>query len=106
MEKHGTVVSRQISPTTIPKGVVALPSKKEIALDLRRADSFDVARSRQIEASPGDKVLVRANDKELGLINGQVLTISSIAPGGADQGGRVCSGQGPGMVPWLRGHFQ
>ena len=63
----------------------ALPSRKEITLDLLRADLFDVVRSRQIEASPGDKVLVRANDKELGLINGQVLTISSIAPGGALQ---------------------
>jgi len=67
------------------KVVVTLPSRKEIALDLRRADLFDVARSRQIEASPSDKVLVRANDKELGLINGQVLTISSIAPDGALQ---------------------
>jgi ABC-type sugar transport system ATPase subunit len=40
---------------------------------LRRADSFDVARSRRIEVAPGDKVLIRANDKRLGLINGQVL---------------------------------
>ncbi len=64
------------------KVVVALPSRKEIALDLRRADSFDVACSRQIEVAPGDKVLIRANDKRLGLINGQVLTISSIAPDG------------------------
>jgi ATP-dependent exoDNAse (exonuclease V) alpha subunit len=65
--------------------MVALPSRKEIALDLRRSHLFDVARSRQIEASPGDKVLVRANDKEHGLINGQVLTISSIAPDGVLQ---------------------
>jgi hypothetical protein len=68
------------------KAVIALPSRKEITLDLLRADSFDVARSWQIEVSPGDKVLlIRANDKRLGLINGQVLTISSIAPDGALQ---------------------
>ena len=67
------------------KVVVTLPSRKEIALDLRRADLFDVARSRQIEASPGDKVLIRANDKKLGLINGQLLTISGIEPDGALQ---------------------
>lgn len=67
------------------KVVVALPSRKEITLDLRRADSFDVARSRQIEVAPGDKVLIRANDKKLGLINGQVLTISGIAEDGALQ---------------------
>ena len=64
---------------------VALPSRKEITLDLRGADSFDVARSRRIEVARGDKVLIRANDKRLGLINGQVLTISAIAPDGALQ---------------------
>ena len=67
------------------KVVVALASRKEIVLDLRRPDSFDVARPRQIEVSPGDKILIRANDKRLGLTNGQVLTISSIAPDGAFQ---------------------
>jgi ATP-dependent exoDNAse (exonuclease V) alpha subunit len=67
------------------KVVVVLPSRKEIALDLRRPDSLDVTRPRQIEVAPGDKVLIRANDKRLGLINGQVLTISSIAPDGTLQ---------------------
>ena len=57
------------------KVVVALASssKKQMALDLQRPDSFDVARSRQIEVSPGDKILIRANDKRLGLTNGHVL---------------------------------
>ena len=67
------------------KVTVALPSRKETTLDLRRADSFDVACSRRIEVAPGDKVLIRANDKRLGLINGQVLTISAIALDGALQ---------------------
>ena len=67
------------------KVTVALPSGKETTLDLRRADSFDVSRSRRIEVAPGDKVLIRANDKRLGLINGQVLTISAIALDGALQ---------------------
>ena len=62
--------------------VVALASRKEMILDLRRPDFFDVARPRQIEVSPGDKILIRANDKRLGLTNGQVLTISSITPDG------------------------
>jgi hypothetical protein len=30
-----------------------------MTLDLRRADSFDVVRSRKIEVAPGDKVLIR-----------------------------------------------
>ena len=65
------------------KVVVALASRKEMVLDLRRPDSFDLASARQIEVTPGDKVLIRANDKRLGLTNGQVLTISNIAPYGA-----------------------
>ena len=56
-----------------------------MVLDLRRPDSFNVARPRQIEVSPGDKILIRANDKRLGLTNGQGLTISGIAPDGALQ---------------------
>ena len=67
------------------KVVVALASRKEMVLNLRRADFFDVARPRKIEVSPGDKILIRANDKRLGLTNGQVLTISGIAPDGALQ---------------------
>ncbi len=54
-----------------------------MVLDLRRADSFDVARLRHIEVARGDKVLIRTNDKRLGLINGQVLTVAGIAPDGA-----------------------
>jgi hypothetical protein len=67
------------------KVVLALASRKEMVLDLCRPDSFDVARPRQIEVSPGDKILIRANDKRLGLTNGQVVTISGIAPDGALQ---------------------
>jgi len=65
------------------KVVVAVASRKEIVLDLRRSDSFDVARPRQIEVTLGDKILIRANDRQLGLTNGQVLSISGITPDGA-----------------------
>ena len=67
------------------KVVVALASRKEMTLDLRRPDSFDVACSRQIEVSSGDRILIRANDKRLGFTNGQVLTISGVARDGALQ---------------------
>ena len=53
--------------------------------------ALDVARSRQIEVAPGDKVLIRANEKRFGLINGRILTISSIAPGGALQTKEACA---------------
>ena len=67
------------------KVVVALASRKEVTLDLRRPDSFDVACSPQIEVSSGDRILIRANDKRLGFTNGQVLTISGVARDGALQ---------------------
>jgi hypothetical protein len=63
--------------------MVVVSARKEMTLNLRRAESFDVACPRQIEVAPGDKVLIRANDKRLGLINGQVLTVAGIAPDGA-----------------------
>jgi len=66
-------------------GTQAPSNRLEIALDLRRPDSFDVSRPRQIEVTPGDKMLIRASDKRLGLTNGQVLTVSRIAPDGALQ---------------------
>ena len=53
------------------KKVVVVSARKEMTLNLGRAESFDVARPQQIEVAPGDKVLIRANDKRLGLINGQ-----------------------------------
>jgi hypothetical protein len=56
---------------------------RDEGFNLRRAESFDVARPRQIEVAPGDKVLIRANDEKLGLINGQVLTVAGIEPDGA-----------------------
>jgi hypothetical protein len=64
------------------KNVIVVSARKEMTLNLRRVDSFDVALPRQIEVAPGDKVLIRANDKKLGLINGQVLMVDGIAPDG------------------------
>ena len=85
------------------KVVLALTSRKEMVLDLRRPDWFDVARTRQIEITPGDKILIRANDKRLGLTNGQVLTVSSIAPDGALQ---TAEGQWvpAGFRQWCHGY--
>ena len=93
----------------VEKGKVAviLASRKEMVLNLRRPHSFDVARRRQIEVSPGDKILIRSNDKRLGLTNGQVLTVSSIAPDRrtSNQGGPARSGRFSAMVPRLRGYL-
>ncbi len=63
-------------------GIVLKVDGKAALLNLGQADSFDVVRSRQIEVAPGDKLLVRANDKNLGLINGQILTVAEVSSDG------------------------
>jgi ATP-dependent exoDNAse (exonuclease V) alpha subunit len=50
---------------------------------LKLPGSFDVAILRPIVACPGDKILIRANARPLGLINGQVLTVGKIEPDGS-----------------------
>ena len=55
------------------------------ALDLGKAAFFDVAARRGIELAAGDKILLRANDKKAGLVNGDVLTVKSIAADGCIQ---------------------
>ncbi len=58
-------------------------------LDLSKASFFDVAARREIELAAGDKILLRANDKKAGLVNGDVLTVKAI---GAD--GRIETAEG------------
>jgi conjugative relaxase-like TrwC/TraI family protein len=52
-------------------------------LDLRAANAFDVGTSRALDIAIGDKVLIRANDRKRGLINGQVLTVETLQPDGS-----------------------
>lgn len=40
--------------------------------------NFDVCATRDIEVARGDRLLLRANDKEQGLINGKVVTVKSV----------------------------
>jgi hypothetical protein len=63
--------------------VVVVSGDQERALPLKSAGSFDVAILRPIVAWPGDKILIRANARSLGLINGQVLTVGKIESDGS-----------------------
>jgi ATP-dependent exoDNAse (exonuclease V) alpha subunit len=63
--------------------VVVVSGDQERALPLKSASSFDVSIPRPIDMCPGDKILIRANARPLGLINGQVLTVEKIELGGA-----------------------
>jgi hypothetical protein len=65
-----------------PGRVVVVSGDQERALPLKSAGSFDVAISRPLGVCPGDKILIRANAKPLGLINGQVLTVHKIEQDG------------------------
>jgi hypothetical protein len=64
----------------LEKGKVLLSGDK--ALALKNAASFDVGITRPIGICPGDKILIRANQRTLGLINGQVLTVGKIEADG------------------------
>ena len=63
--------------------VVVASDNKERVLPVKSAGSFEVAIPRPIEVCPGDKILIRANARPLGLINGQVLTVVKIKPDGS-----------------------
>ena len=51
----------------------------------QHADKLQVATTRQIELASGDPILIRRNAKKLGLVNGEVLTCSSIQSDGSIQ---------------------
>ena len=58
--------------------VMLASGDQERRLPLKSAGSFDVSIPRPIDVCPGDKILIRANARSLGLINGQVLTVGKI----------------------------
>jgi len=58
--------------------VVQDRSGKESVLKLSSAAAFEVGTLRPIEVTLNDKILIRANRKKLGLINGQVLTAQTV----------------------------
>ncbi len=62
------------------KTVVVRTARGEQRLPLR-SDAFTVARPHELEIAPGDKLLVRANDRDTGLLNGQVVTVAKIKSG-------------------------
>jgi conjugative relaxase-like TrwC/TraI family protein len=49
----------------------------------RYASRFTVYTARELEISPGEKILVRRNDRKSGLINGHVLTVRRMRHDGA-----------------------
>jgi len=62
--------------------MTATDGRKNV-LPLQQAAAFDVRLPHSIAVCPGDKILIRANARPLGLINGQVLTVEKIEPDGS-----------------------
>jgi len=46
-----------------------------------RSCAFSVARPRQLEVAAGDRLLIRANDRNAGVLNGEVVTVDRIEAG-------------------------
>ena len=59
---------------------IATEGRAPRCLDLRETNAFDVGTARALNVAIGDKILIRANDRGRGLINGQVLTVEDIQP--------------------------
>jgi len=46
-----------------------------------RSDAFSVARPRSLEIAAGDRLLVRANDRNARVLNGELVTVARIDAG-------------------------
>jgi conjugative relaxase-like TrwC/TraI family protein len=46
-----------------------------------RSGAFSVARARQLEVAAGDRLLIRANDRASGVLNGEVVTVAGVRAG-------------------------
>lgn len=62
----------------IDRGRVLIAGDDNEEKVLNRNASFDVGNPRSVQLIPGDKVLIRANDKSMKLINGQILTVHRV----------------------------
>jgi hypothetical protein len=79
--KHETVEVLGVAPTGI---VVRSADGKKSTISRRHAGSFDVLEAKPIEVSPGDRLLLTANRRDVGLriTNGELVTVSSVNAGG------------------------
>lgn len=88
----------------VTQGKIVLASgDREQQLPLKNSGAFDVGLPRPIVACPGDKILMLANQQSLGLINGQVLTISKIETDGSMQT-RESLAIPPSFKQWTHGY--
>ncbi|MGA2693902.1 MAG: MobF family relaxase, partial [Opitutaceae bacterium] len=46
-----------------------------------RSGAFSVARTRELEVAAGDRLLIRANDRGSGVLNGEIVTVAGVKAG-------------------------
>lgn len=59
-----------------------LPSGELRWIDPRRASGFDVCASAEMAVSRGERLLIRANERTVGLRNGDIVTVRELHPDG------------------------
>jgi len=82
LEKGVTYVVERVESGSDEKNNATVVLSGGYELPLKQAVSFDVGLKRQIEVSPGDKILLQANDRKNGLINGKIAIVESVQTDG------------------------
>jgi len=77
-KKDSAIGGKTLEIERIENGLLRLKGYNRF-IDVReKAGKFSVSQARTIELSEGDKILIRRNHKESGLVNGDILTIDKI----------------------------
>lgn len=76
--RRGVARGTSLSVSRIERECVWLAGKRvEIQIDLRK-DKFEIAAPRMLEVCLGDRLLMRANDRDQGINNGDILTVVAL----------------------------
>lgn len=71
-----------VKEVNVEKQTLGLADGKTINLKRAPVTKMDVGKIEAIELAPNDKILIRANDKKSGLVNGQILTVEALGSAG------------------------
>jgi conjugative relaxase-like TrwC/TraI family protein len=98
--RHGSIERGQTLPIErIESGQIWLQGHTR-SVDVGRCSrKISVSLPRNLEVCVGDKILIRRNDRQVGLVNGQVLAVKRLCPDG-----EIDTHEGPRIPPGFR-HF-
>ena len=64
----------------VDRSIFAQTEAGERQLPLR-SSAYSIARPRELEVAAGDRLLIRANDRSAGFLNGEIITVQEIESG-------------------------